>query len=280
MKLLPFIISFMTLLFLQCKTSENKEISVKNGFDINKDLLLLNYDCKTDVDDLHSIAAFAMMTYETEYANINYYAVAGTYGKQKGLYVPANELFKLVFKNNWTDAHKNFDTALTLVLIKVKKVLADGGNIFIAEAGQSDFSAKLIKKIKTELKKINTKKRFKVVQHSDWNEKKTTLELLTYIKKNTIYEKIEDGNDIGNGTPGFKSIGFKNWQEQIKDNKLNKIWTLAKELSNEYNGKDGRYLNKAMANGELDFSDLSEVCWILGEKEIIDAERFFKKYAK
>ena len=280
MKLQPFILSFITILFLQCKTLENKEVSVKNGFDINKDLLLLNYDCKTDVDDLHSIAAFAMMTYKTEYANVNYYAVAGTYGIQKGLYVPANELFKLAFKDNWSDAHKDFDTALKEVIIKVKTVLYNGGNIFIAEAGQSDFSAKLIKRIKTELKDINTQKRFKIVQHSDWNEKKTTPELLTYVKQHTVYEKIEDGNDVGNGTPGFKSVAFKNWKEQIKDNKLNKIWTLAKELSDEYNGKDGRYLNKAMANGELDFSDLSEVCWILGEKEIIDAKGFFKKYAK
>lgn len=280
MKLQPFILSFITILFLQCKTSENKEVSVENGFDINKDLLLLNYDCKTDVDDLHSIAAFVMMTHQTKYANVNYYAVAGTYGIQKGLYVSTNELFNLAFEDRWSDAHKDSDKALKEVLVKVKTVLHNGGNIFIAEAGQSDFSAKLIKKIKKELIDINTKKRFKIVQHSDWNEKKTTPELLSYVKQHTAYEKIEDGNKVGNGTPGFKSTAFNNWQEQLKNTKLERIWTLAKALSDEYNGKDERYLNKAMAAGELDFSDLSEVCWILGEKEIIDAKEFFKKYAK
>ncbi|MCL5130031.1 MULTISPECIES: hypothetical protein [unclassified Algibacter] len=46
------------------------------------------------------------------------------------------------------------------------------------------------------------------------------------------------------------------------------VWQLATDLSNKYNGKDGRYNNKAISVGGLDFSYFSEVCWILGIQNI------------
>jgi len=50
------------------------------------------------------------------------------------------------------------------------------------------------------------------------------------------------------------------------------------DLGNKYNAKDGRYNNEAVSAGGLDFSDLSEVCWILGLEEIKDTEQFFSIY--
>jgi len=49
---------------------------------------------------------------------------------------------------------------------------------------------------------------------------------------------------------------------------------LAIDLANQYNGKEGRYDNKAISGGGLDFSDLSEVCYILGVGSIKNAEQF------
>ena len=54
---------------------------------------------------------------------------------------------------------------------------------------------------------------------------------------------------------------------------------LAIEISNKYNGTDGRYNNQAIAQGGMDFSDLSEVCWILGINDIKDTEHFFNIYS-
>ena len=65
----------------------------------------------------------------------------------------------------------------------------------------------------------------------------------------------------------------------IKDAILIEIWQLAVDLGNKYNGKDGRYNNKAVSEGGLDFSDLSEVCWILGLEDIKDTEQFFNLYS-
>ena len=127
---------------------------------------------------------------------------------------------------------------------------------------------------------INTSQRIHVVQHSDWNEEATSPHNLDFVKKNIDYQKIPDGNAVGNGTPGFRSPGYTHWENKIMNPKLVEIWQLAIDLSNKYNGKEGRYKNEAIAAGGLDFSDLSEVCWILGLQDIKDSEHFFNLYTK
>lgn len=244
-------------------------------FDITKDLLLVHFDCKTDVDDVQSMAAFATLLSSSDYKNINYHAVTGTYGVQKGLYVPPNALLELAFENHWTDAHNNFVTAVNEVMAKVKPVLEVGGEIWIADAGQSDFTARLIQAIALKFPELITIDRIHVVQHSDWNESVTAKSALQFVKKHSDYNKIADGNSLNNGTPGFKDIAFTHWDTVIFDSNLVDIWQLAIGLCNQYNGKKGRYLNDAIAKGGLDFSDLSEVCWILGLEDIIDINGFF-----
>ena len=61
----------------------------------------------------------------------------------------------------------------------------------------------------------------------------------------------------------------------MKDAELLDIWDHAIAISNQYNGKDDRYLNEAIAAGGLDFSDLSEVCWILDIQDINNIQDFF-----
>ncbi|WP_297690696.1 hypothetical protein [uncultured Eudoraea sp.] len=249
------------------------------NFNIEKDLLLVQYDCKTDVDDLHSVAAFITLMSDPDFKKVNYHAVAGTYGIQEGLYVPPNDLFRLAFGDNWTDAHENLKSAVERVKLIAKSTLANQGDIWIADAGQSDFSAELVKALQADLPEINISQRIHVVQHSDWNEEVTSPASLDFVKKNTTYHKIQDGNAVGNGTPGFRTPDYTNWKDKIKDPKLIAIWQLAIDLGNKYNGKEDRYNNEAIAAGGLDFSDLSEVCWILGIADIKDTAHFFSLYS-
>lgn len=253
---------------------------VKENFNIEKDLLLVQYDCKTDVDDLHSVAAFITLMNHPRYSKINYHAVAGTYGIQEGLYVPPNSLFQLAFGEKWTDAHESMNAAVEEVKAKVSATLAKQGNVWIAEAGQSDFTAALITAIQQEFPKINTKKRFHVVQHSDWNEEVTDQQKLKFVKSNATYHKIADGNAVGNGTPGFRTPEYSQWKAKIREPALKKLWQHAVDIGNKYNGVEGRYNNEAIGAGGLDFSDTSEVCWILGIQDIKDTAEFFDLYAK
>jgi len=269
----------ISLVFLSFKCNEGDNLpSTKGRFNIQVDLLLAQFDCKTDVDDLHSVAALSTLLSNSDFSKIKYHAVAGTYGTQDGLYVPPNELFQLAFGNSWTDAHKNIESAIIQVKIIVESTLASGGDIWIAEAGQSDFSAELVRNIQADLPNVKTAERIHVVQHSDWNEQVTSPEDLQFIKQNTDYQKIADGNVVGNGTPGFRSPEFTGWKNKITNPKLKEIWQLASDLGIKYNGKDGRYNNAAVAAGGLDFSDLSETCWILGLEGIKDTEDFFNRY--
>lgn len=259
-------------------SGQEQHVSDRN-YNIDTDLLLVHYDCKTDVDDLHSVAAFATLLAQPEYQNLKYHAVAGTYGMQNGLYVPANELFDLAFKSNWSDAHNDYQGALASVSKLVLKTLGDKGTVWISEAGQSDFSADLLKVLKVSLPDFD-RIQVQIVQHSDWNEKVTTPEKLDFAKNWATYHKIPDGNATQNGTPGFRSEEVVAWSESITDEHLIKVWELAIVLGNQYNGADNRYLNQAIKNGGLDFSDFAEVCWILGLHDIKDASDYFKFIAQ
>jgi hypothetical protein len=73
------------------------------------------------------------------FLEVKYHAVAGTYGIQEGQYVPAIELFGLAFTGHWSNAHADRNKALDEVLTLVITTLKQGGDIWIAEAGQSDF---------------------------------------------------------------------------------------------------------------------------------------------
>jgi hypothetical protein len=274
--LLLFIIAIIFLPFNS--NALNIEPPDAGLFDIEKDLLLVQYDCKTDVDDLHSVAALITLLSGSGLSEINYHAVAGTYGIQEGLYVPPEPLFQLAFGNNWTNAHEDAENAAKKVVIIIKSTLINNGDIWIAEAGQSDFTARLIKAIQADMPDIPVSQRIHVVQHSDWNEQSTSPENLLFVKNNTDYHKIADGNVAGNGTPGFRSPGYTRWKEEITDPRLEDIWELFIDLANKYNGKEGRYENEAISSGGLDFSDLAEVCWILGLENITDTEHFFNLY--
>ncbi|WP_010663884.1 hypothetical protein [Marinilabilia salmonicolor] len=272
-----FVTSILWLFFIN--VSLGNEPSKAGGFNSQKDLLLAQFDCKTDVDDLHSVAALVTLLSDSSFAKINYHAIAGAYGMQNGLYVPPNPLFQAAFGDNWTDAHADFEQAVEKVKTIVKPILANDGEVWIAEAGQSDFSAALIKAIHEDLPEIDTKQRFHLVQHSDWNEEVTTPECLQFVKENADYHKIPDGNAVGNGTPGFRSPVYIQLKKRIKNPKLLEIWQLAIDIAMQYNGEEGRYNNEAIAAGGLDFSDFSEVCWILGLHDIEDVNGFFDLFA-
>ena len=102
---------------------------------------------------------------------------------------------------------------------------------------------------------------------------------LNFVKSNSDYIKIPDGNEIGNGSPGFKTYEHVIIKDKITDANLLRIWEIATEIANKYNGIDNRYKNPAIADGGLDFSDVAETCWIFGFDHILDADQFFKTFS-
>ncbi|GAP68083.1 hypothetical protein BA6E_10282 [Bacteroidales bacterium 6E] len=280
MKTKLFLMTFMSCIVLSFSAMAQGNSSGRQTFNPKRDFLLLHCDCKTDVDDVHTMAALATLLAYPDFKKVNAHVVTGTYGTQDGLYVPPNNVLELAFKANWSDAHADFDVAVGQVTKLAAKSLKKKGHVWIADAGQSDFTATVVKALKADYPEIDTKTRITVVQHSNWNEEVTTPELLQYVKDETDYRKIPDGNAVGNGTPGFRTPGYDLWKEKVTDPKQKAIWQLAVDVANRYNAADGRYHNEAVSAGGLDFSDLSEVCWILGISKIKDTAEFFDLYAR
>ena len=248
-------------------------------FNVENDLFLAQFDSKTDVDDIQSVAAVATMLADPRFSEVRYHSVAGAYGIQDGLYVPANELFELAFGSNWSDAHNDYERALGEVSALVTETLNRGGTVWIADAGQSDFSADIVRQVVSTLPGIDPKARIHVVQHADWNEEVTAPENLAYVKATASYHKIPDGNAVGNGTPGFRTDEPVAWREYVTSPKGQQIWELAIAIANRYNAQDGRYDNTAIGGGGMDFSDVSETCWIFGFGDLLDTEAFFREFA-
>lgn len=271
---IPHLVTFclISLAYASCSFAQ------ESRFEISDDLLLLNYDLKTDVDDLHSIAAATTFLSDPRFSDVEFHAVAGAYGVQDGEYVPGNKLFEIAFPGQWSDAHADFDQALKEVTTISKQTLDAGGSIWVAEAGQSDFSAALVRALQTLFPDPVFSTRIHIVQHSDWNESVTSERALRFVKEHISYHKVPDGNTEGNGTPGFTTRDLQNWKSYLSDGHLLNVWQTAIDLGQKYNGADGRYLNERISEGGLDFSDTAEIMWMFGFEDIPDPEYFFKEF--
>ncbi len=246
-------------------------------FDLETDFLIANYDSKPDVDDLQSVAAFATMLQDNRFSELNYMAVAGAYGTQDGDFIEADKLFDMAFGERWVDAHSGKKEALERLLPQSLKILNNGGEIWIADAGQSDVSADLLTLIREEIPFSETKARVHLVQHSFWNESVTTPEKFEYVREQLNYIKIPDGNGEGNGTPGFRTEDGTWWETVLDDEDVGAIWEEAKRLSDAYNIVAG-YNNEAVGAGGFDFSDTSELCWIFGFEQLVGVNDFFEEF--
>lgn len=279
MKAKPTRILLFIALVCACVAGSVSGADTLGRFSKEQDLYLAHFDLKTDVDDIHSVAAVATMLADPRFAGVSYHAVAGAYGMQDGLYVPANELFELAFGLHWSDAHADSGKALEEVSKHALGVLKSNGRVWIAEGGQSDFSAALVRNLQQQLPETDLKDRIHIVQHADWNEEVTTAEDLALVKSAASYHRIPDGNTAGNGTPDFRKDDVIDWQKHVTDPRLTAIWEKAIAIANTYNGADGRYLNESIRKGGLDFSDVAETAWIFGFDDLLDANDFFRQFS-
>lgn len=263
-------------------------------FNRDSDLLVAQFDLLPDADDVHAIAALGSMLQHKDLRKVDYISVAGTTGIQTGDYLNANSLFKMAFGQenlNWTDARANWQQSVLMLRDRVKARLANGGKVWVQEAGQSDFTRDWVEALLASgVHPSVIKNNVIVVQHSDWNEKKTTAEDLAYVKKMTDYRAINDGNKAlkkfvrknrrGAFTPQYvdehpkwieKAVSAKNTNEKARQ-----LWTEADKLV-KASGFSAKY--SVMPQGGVDFSDVVEAWWIfdLGQPAI-SVHAFWERY--
>ncbi len=264
------------VLLLGLLTAQVNAADIKSVMDLKTDALISNFDSKPDVDDLHAIAALATIIRHKDFEQVRYLAVAGAYGEQEGTYISSPKLFKLAFGDQWVDAHNRRDQALERATTFALKTLKNGGDVWMQDAGQADFSADVLREVRRLAPDLDTKRRVHIVQHSVWNEEVTTDDKLLYARNYADYIKIPDGNGSGNGTPNYRNPNGDDWSRVLSNETVGEIWKEARRVANEYNGKT-EYDNMAVMDGGFDFSDTVEAVWILGIEDVDTVEAFFNR---
>jgi len=235
------------------------------NFDQARDLLSLHYDHAPDKDDGHSAAADRTILeslYGRDWIKKHAVAVSGAYGKNaKTFNVESDRVMDAAWSDcgGWLAGHTNREQVVTGLSERWSSILANGGDIWVKEGGQSDITADVVRLIQRQTPDLNTTQRIHVVQHSKWNENQTTESALEYTKKHTHYIRIKDANRFLNVKGGNKEFEEAATQHPI----FGASWSAAFAY---YDAKE-----------RLDFSDTGELLRILnlGEISIDDFRRRF-----
>ena len=163
--------------------------------------------------------------------------------------------------SNFLNAVANWDSAVENAYQAWAATLNNGGRIWIAEGGQSDFSAAVVRLVKARLSSVNTRTRIHVVQHSNWNQNQADQGDLNYLRAETNYKKIDDGN-IENQTADL-SERDANFVSRARQSKFGSAWDVAFDYLDPIGSK-------------LDFSDTVELLEIMdiGTNQVADAADF------
>lgn len=260
------------------RSSSSAASTILGRFDTSKDLLLAFFDTKPDPDDIHSQAGLGTILKHPTYANVKYYALTGTVGIQGGTFIDASSVMSKAFPDHWQSAYSSSErkASLTKTVSLAYDVLAKGGKVWVQEAGQSNFSADMVRALKAQDSSdskvsFNTRTQIVVVQHSSWNEDKTSSSDLSYVKAETDYRKIADGNSYGNGTTSLNTKSQSTtwskakkdaaWERLTTNAKVGSIWTAARSLANNKGS------NPEISAGGIDFSDTVEALYIFGKEK-------------
>ena len=232
---------FFAILFLVVSSAPSHAMYVQD-----RDLISLHYDHAPDRDDGHAtVAALEVVTA----LGIQPHVVSGAYGNNRALYQPpAEQVMRAAWGSAWLDAHGSYQASVNATSSRWLNTLLNGGDIWVAEGGQSDFTSDVIRSIRRSNPAINTRNRIHVVQHSDWNERMTDQGDLSYTRANADYIRIEDGN-FANATADLNTRSAS-FVAMARAGQHGSAWNAAFE-----------YLNP---NTKLDFSDTVELLHILG----------------
>lgn len=246
----------LALLITLLATTDAARASEPEAFDADKDLISLHYDHAPDQDDGHSAAADRTVLdhlHSPAWIKRHTVAVSGAYGTNANTFNPDSDaVMQAVWaeRGGWLDAHKHKEAALDKLTRRWRQTLDAGGRVWVKEGGQSDITAQVLRRLQDQAPGIDLKKQVIVVQHSDWNENKTTEAALAFTKEHAHYVRIRDANallNVSGGDAQFQS-------DALRHPTLGESWRAA------FHYYDPGH--------RLDFSDTGELLRILGLGEI------------
>lgn len=262
-------------------------------FDIEKDLLLIHNDLFHDIDNVFHVAGDGTILRDERLRNVNFFATCGAMGRQtpentENIYLPVPHLMDLAFGDNWTDCYSDWNGSVNQVASKVENTLRNGGKVWIADGGPSDFSAAVARKVKQNYPDANLKN-IHVVQHHPVNEMSATPSEWEYVMNQCSYHYIDVGNDLGadnvimNSRLDSAEETAIVWSKVKNDPKIKDIWIETEKQSEHYHTLDGTFHPRS--RGKFVFSDTICLAWILGFTEsgngtikLYDYKSFFNEF--
>lgn len=247
---------------------------VPQSFDSVRDLVALHYDFAPDRDDIHSAAADRTMLQQLfgeDWMCEHVLPVSGTYGNNAFMFLggDADKMMENVWGTcgGYIDADRHILDLFFSWRPQPERQAAKtwletfrkGGDVWVKEGGQSDFTQKVLSIVKMKAPFLDTKSRVHVVQHSQWNEDWTRDSALASVKGSTDYIRIPGANPV---------LCNQNTEENQAF-----IWAATNHpLYAKYWKAAFKFLDP---NKRLDFSDTSELLFILGWRDRqVDIEGF------
>lgn len=235
------------------------------SFNPETDLLSLHYDHAADRDDGHATVAGKVIV---DTYGINHVVVGGAHGKNGKSYVPDSELVMDATwgADGWINANADRQGAIQELGQKWLTTILNGGQVFVAEGGQSDTSLGAAKYV---LENGGNPSKITIVQHSQWNLNNYGNGVLNaLIDLGVNHTKIDDGN-IPNKTADLNTTNFSSVSNFVSL-ALASPWAGAWQAAFDYYDPKVR----------LDFSDTVEALHILGVKldEVENVTDFADRY--
>lgn len=238
------------------------------------DLYALHYDVCPDPDDIQAMVANHMVTDKLGLPNV--LGVIGTCGREiASRYDDDGELLFNQLHPDGLNAATNYSGSVVAAANQWEETLNAGFRVLVAEGGQSDFTADVVRRIPSSLRSAIT-----VVQHShgngSYNEGFTSDANLAFLINNVNYVRVDNGNVGGNNTANLAS-----WQHGLQDpdpfidvvldSKYSRYWVAAfNELS--------PYCRPQSYQCRIDFSDSVELLYLVGDTTTTNILNFANTY--
>lgn len=237
----------------------NSQATLSGSYNRSRDLIALHFDHAPDLDDGHAAAAAFVVQ---DQLGLAVQVVGGTYGVYSAdRYVSASEpLMNTIWGSGWLNAHSNRFSAIDQATVRWAGALAAGGDVWIAEGGPSDFTAAVVRRIQQQYPEFQTRNRIHLIQHSKWNEDHALRADLDFVRSNTNYVVIEDGNEPNS------TADLREFRQSFVDS----------ARASAYRGAWNAAFAYLSPHEKLDFSDTVELLYILGigTSQIANADDF------
>lgn len=257
----------------QSRADNNTLINTQIGRLASNDLLVLHYDNCPDKDDGHAIPAGKSVVEKHDINNV--LTVNGTCGNSilNRFNSASNKVMKASWGNEFLDADDQRISAVQESANRWASTLSNGADVWIAEGGQSDFTADVVRQIASRYSNIDLK-RIHVIQHSAgrtaYNEEFTDSANLAYLKNKTSYQPVANGNVGGNGTADLNQQSFY-FVSTARASRFSAEWN----AGFEYLPPDCTVRTE---NCKLDFSDTVELLYIVDDTTTQNVNDFANKY--